>query len=96
MTDCPRADVRDLLPDFLHGTLAPEARAAVAEHVAGCAACSAELGVLRAARAVMHRAPLVWRRAAPRIRRAVRARHHAAWNRSYRWRPVVSADGARA
>ena len=59
MTDCPRGGMRDLLPDWLHGTLAPTVREAVRAHVAGCAACAAEVEMLRTARAVMDRAPAV-------------------------------------
>ena len=50
MTDCPNADVRDLLAELVAGTLAPDARAAVEAHVAGCAECRAELALLEAVR----------------------------------------------
>ena len=47
MNDCTNADVRDLLPDLLHGRLDAAARASVEAHVAACADCAAELAVLR-------------------------------------------------
>ncbi len=51
MNDCPNADVRDLLPDLVHERLGVGARATVAEHVAGCPDCAAELELLRQFRA---------------------------------------------
>ena len=50
MTDCPDADVRDLLPELASGVLAPEVRARVETHLAGCAECRAELALLQAIR----------------------------------------------
>lgn len=47
MNDCPNADVRDLLPDVVHGRLDAAMRAMVETHIAGCAACRAELALLR-------------------------------------------------
>lgn len=59
MTDCPRGDLRDLLPDLLHGTLDEARRAELAAHVAACAACAAELELLRGMRGVLRRTPAV-------------------------------------
>jgi anti-sigma factor RsiW len=50
MTDCPNAEVRDLLPDLLHERLDASARALVTAHVAQCTECRAELTMLREAR----------------------------------------------
>jgi len=47
MNDCPNADVRDLLPDLVHGRLDQATRAMVESHVARCADCRAELALLR-------------------------------------------------
>ena len=47
MNDCPNADVRDLLPDLVHGRLDAATRAMVETHIAGCADCRAELALLR-------------------------------------------------
>ncbi|HEU4643093.1 MAG TPA: zf-HC2 domain-containing protein, partial [Gemmatimonadaceae bacterium] len=59
MTDCPRGDVRDLLPDLLHDRLDADARAEVERHVARCPECAAELELLRAMRGALSRAPMV-------------------------------------
>jgi hypothetical protein len=55
MNDCPRAEIRDLLPDLVHGHLDPELRADVERHVAGCADCAAEVALLRQMRAALDR-----------------------------------------
>ncbi len=53
MPECLREDLRDLLPLLLQGAL-PDAEAArLREHVAGCAACAAELAVLETTRRVL-------------------------------------------
>lgn len=59
MTDCPNAEIRDLLPEFLAGTLAAARRAEVEAHVAGCAECAAEIEVLRLVREAWAEAPAV-------------------------------------
>lgn len=53
MPDCLRTDIRDVLPDWVHGSLDAGAAAAVANHVASCAACTAEAELLRAVRGVL-------------------------------------------
>ncbi|MEP6621005.1 MAG: zf-HC2 domain-containing protein [bacterium] len=57
MTDCPNADVRDLLPDLLHERLDEAMRAKVEAHVDGCEDCAAELALLRELSGVLRRAP---------------------------------------
>jgi anti-sigma factor RsiW len=59
MTDCPNADVRDLLPDLLHGRLTTAEREVVESHVRGCADCREELTLLRAMSATLQRGPRV-------------------------------------
>lgn len=59
MTDCPNAEIRDLLPEYLNGTLAAARRADVEAHVAGCAECTAELEMLRLVRETWGQAPAV-------------------------------------
>jgi anti-sigma factor RsiW len=59
MVDCPNGDVRDLLPDFLHGRLEASRRAEVELHLAGCEACREELSLLRDLRAMMGDGPRV-------------------------------------
>lgn len=51
MRDCPNLTMREQLPELLHGRLTADARAAVEQHVAGCAECAAELELLREIRA---------------------------------------------
>lgn len=50
MTDCSNAEIRDLLPEYLAGTLAVARRAEVEAHVAACTDCAAEIEVLRLVR----------------------------------------------
>lgn len=57
MNDCPNADVRDLLPDLLHGRLDAATRARVESHVSRCDECRAELDLLRDLRATMRVTP---------------------------------------
>lgn len=51
MTDCPNDLMRDLLPDYALGALDADASARVRAHLADCAACRGELGVLSQVRA---------------------------------------------
>ena len=55
MTDCPNAEIRDLLPDLVHGTLAGGDRQRVELHIAACADCAAEVALIRRARTVLSR-----------------------------------------
>lgn len=50
MTDCTNAEIRDQLPDLLHGHLDDVARARVEAHVRTCADCGQELALLQALR----------------------------------------------
>jgi anti-sigma factor RsiW len=50
MRDCPNAEMRDLLPDLLHGRGDVGRLAEARAHVATCDACRAELELLRALR----------------------------------------------
>ena len=36
MRDCPNAEMRDALPDLMHGTLPPDKREVVRAHLDGC------------------------------------------------------------
>ena len=47
MIDCPNSEIRDLLPDLLHGSLSSADRVRVEAHLAACDACSQELALLR-------------------------------------------------
>lgn len=57
MTDCSNGELRDLLPDFLHGQLAPLARERVEAHLRGCDECRAELALLGSLRRTLSHAP---------------------------------------
>ncbi|HJQ20722.1 MAG TPA: zf-HC2 domain-containing protein, partial [Gemmatimonadaceae bacterium] len=57
MRDCDNLEVRERLPDLLHGTLADAARAEAEDHVASCADCAAELALLRSVRDGIAHAP---------------------------------------
>lgn len=46
MRDCPNAEMRDALPDLMHGTLSERRMAEVRAHVDACGACRAELAFL--------------------------------------------------
>jgi hypothetical protein len=53
--DCPDAEIRDLLCNAVHETLAKHDHERVHAHIAGCADCTAELALLHRARAVLAR-----------------------------------------
>ena len=59
MTECIRDDMRDRLPDLLNERLDAATRAEVTRHVASCAACAAELELLRSMRSALAPAPRV-------------------------------------
>ncbi len=48
MNECMESEIQELLPDVLHGTIAPGERARVEAHLSGCNRCREELEVLRA------------------------------------------------
>ncbi len=47
MRDCANGDMRDLLPDWVHGRLDADRAASVALHVASCSDCADEVALLR-------------------------------------------------
>jgi hypothetical protein len=57
MTDCSNVDMREVLPEFLHGKLDGMALGRVQAHLDLCSDCTAELAVLRA---VCSTAPATW------------------------------------
>jgi anti-sigma factor RsiW len=59
MSDCPNGDIRDLLPDLLHGRLGAAARAEVEAHLRACEDCRDELELLRSMRSALRRGPVV-------------------------------------
>jgi hypothetical protein len=48
MNECIDNDIKEMLPDLLHGALGAHAMGRVEAHIATCEECSAELNVLRA------------------------------------------------
>ena len=70
MTECRVGEMRDRLPDYVHGRLGASARAEVEKHLLTCAACREEVALLRSARSgIVRRTPAV---DAARVVRAVR------------------------
>ena len=59
MTECVSAEMRDALPDLLHGTLDLVHAAVVQAHVASCSECARELALLQAIVASAPHAPPV-------------------------------------
>ncbi len=55
MSECPRGEIRDRLPEYVHATLGAVERAAIDAHLATCAACPDEVALLRAMREAMTR-----------------------------------------
>ncbi len=53
MRDCVNAEVRDRLPELVHGLLEGPERAGVESHVAECPDCAAEAALIRRAAAVI-------------------------------------------
>jgi hypothetical protein len=48
MNDCQNIEIREVLPELVHGTLPEAERARVVLHLDGCDDCSAELAIIRA------------------------------------------------
>lgn len=57
MNECVNAEMRDALPDLIHGSLDAARAADVEAHVASCAECVAELDLLRVVVASATKAP---------------------------------------
>lgn len=53
MDDCVKADVRDLLPDLVHGRLGEGERTVVEAHLTDCVECASEVEVIRRVSAVL-------------------------------------------
>jgi len=59
MSDSLNVEIRELLPDYLGGTLSASRRAEVDAHVASCAECADELALLRLVREAYAESPAV-------------------------------------
>jgi anti-sigma factor RsiW len=88
MNDCPNAEMRDMLCDVVHRTLADADCRRVEEHIATCAECKAELALLHRAREVLTRqAPAI---DTARIAAAIPRRAPARAFRFSTWRIAAS------
>ena len=78
MSECNNLEVRDLLPALTRGELKSSERAAVEEHLVTCAACRAELELVRdLARALRSTPPIDTARIAQAVVRSARERREA-------------------
>jgi anti-sigma factor RsiW len=59
VTECNNTEIRDALPDLLHGRLDALNKSTMLAHVASCSECAAELAILRDARASAPLAPQI-------------------------------------
>lgn len=59
MSDCTNLEVRELLPEYVHGRLGALEIKWVETHVASCAECANELSLLRSVREAYARVPAV-------------------------------------
>ncbi len=59
MSDCPNVEMREALPELLHGRLDAAHAARVREHVAVCAECAAELELLERVQRMYATAPAI-------------------------------------
>jgi anti-sigma factor RsiW len=48
MNDCQDVEIREALPELVHGVLPDTERSRVEQHLDGCADCAAELAIIRA------------------------------------------------
>ena len=53
MIECPNVEMRDRLPDLANDTLEPAVRELVLIHLTECAACTAEIEILRTTRLIL-------------------------------------------
>ena len=97
MSECTNGELRDLLPELMHGTLDAETRRVVEAHVASCTECAEELALLRSLRAALEPAPRV---DVQRIAAAVsaqtiheRARPRAPWRIALAAAALVAVSG---
>ena len=94
MRDCPNAEMRDQLPEFVSGRLETRARAAIAAHLASCPDCAAEVALLESLSAALvaahaARAPRV---DAARIVAALpgRGQRRTSWFLRTQWRAAAA------
>lgn len=73
MRDCLDAEMRDALPDLLHGTLPPRRQAEVRAHMDGCDACRQEFALLARVREAVSAPAIASERIVSRLPRYERA-----------------------
>lgn len=59
MTDITHEEIRDALPDLLHGNVDADRRAAIENHLRSCAECASELRVLQMVKDAPSFAPMI-------------------------------------
>jgi anti-sigma factor RsiW len=59
MTDITHDEIRDALPDLLHGNVDADRRAAIENHLRSCAECASELRVLQMVKDAPSFAPMI-------------------------------------
>lgn len=59
MSDCTNLEVRELLPEYVHGRLGAPELERIEAHLASCAECAGELSLLRSVRQAYDRVPAV-------------------------------------
>jgi hypothetical protein len=59
MFDCANVEMRELLPDFVSGSVDAATRARVEEHIATCAECASEVETLRLVRSAFAATPAI-------------------------------------
>ena len=59
MTELTHEQIRDILPDYLHGHVDPALRATIESHLHGCAECASEMRVLRMVNDAPSFAPMI-------------------------------------
>ena len=91
MIDCPNGDVRDVLPDYVNDRLDVSRRVEVERHLETCAACRAEVALLRDLRATMRRSPTVNVDAIAAAIPAYRAPVARGWTAGWRTAAAIAA-----
>jgi anti-sigma factor RsiW len=59
MSDITHDEIRDYLPDLLHGNVSADRRRAVEDHLRGCAECAVEMRVLQMVQGAPSFAPMI-------------------------------------
>src|SRR5260370_23965838 len=59
MNECTDSNIREMLPDLLHSTLAPDAKGRIEAHLATCEECREDLEVLRTIKGAAIFAPAI-------------------------------------